>query len=301
MPVALGQGDLEEAVKSYTAGLEIAIEYNFILLQAIIRSNMVTLYTNLGEYNRANQELAIVKTLAGVNQIKFVLGNLLIYSGNYYLNLGNYHEAEKLHLQAIDRLKSEQKLGWLCKAYNDVGFVKYLQGKFEKSIEYLGEGLKVSLGIGESRQVAVAYRRLGRVLIGQQNYTEAKDFLKKAMKIHIEMDQPNRALIAVAGLAELALARQDIAQAEDHAEELWQYLQNQPIDWLIESLMVYDAAYKVFCISNDKRAEDLREMARAHLEKRLASIEDETERSQFKSVSIHQQVMGRMGINLPKA
>ena len=151
--------------------------------------NLGTLYTDIGDYTKAEQyyleALKISKSLLGESHHDYAmsLNNL----GVLYYSMGDYAKAEQYSLEALKIQKSV--LGESHPDYagslNNLGVLYYSMGDYVKAEQYFLEALKIEKSVlGESHpDYAMSLNNLGILygIIG--DYAQAEQYFLKALKI----------------------------------------------------------------------------------------------------------------------
>ncbi len=95
---------------------------------------------------------------------QFFHGVWFNYLAFMYFNTGDYERSTNFQAAALDYLKLENRLGWLCKAHSESGLMAYTLGQFELALEHLERAVSITTEIGDDRQRGYALTRQGRVL-----------------------------------------------------------------------------------------------------------------------------------------
>ena len=183
-------GNYVEAEQYYIEALTSKQEIvSFDLDYATLLSNLGTLYTNLGDYKRAEKchidALNIRKSILGTNSIDYAisLNNL----GNLYCELGNYISAKKYFIESLNI--KQTILGNLhlncAVTLSNLGVLYGYMGEYEEAERYVLEALDIRrhiLGVNNV-DYATSLHCLGSHRLGMGDYEQGEKYLLEALRI----------------------------------------------------------------------------------------------------------------------
>jgi ATP/maltotriose-dependent transcriptional regulator MalT/two-component SAPR family response regulator len=164
----------------------------------------------LALYRLGNARQAVVfleRSLEARRQIsKASIPVLLMETGMAYRAIGDFTEARNAYEKALQIWRKEGNLSWQASLLNNLGFLYYFQGEYEKAAFTLEEGLicarrsrsarldaLISIGLGD------LYAELEDVDMARQNYLHAADILQEMadhfLRHSLALAQGNLALI----------------------------------------------------------------------------------------------------------
>lgn len=139
---------------------------------------------HMGEPRAALKALEPARTLSEQEHNIDMLGDVSQFLGHVHFHLGNYAKALEFHLESLEcsRVLGDQTgLVW-CSL--NVGFLYLKLGCWDKSKEYLNQGLALTRQIDMSGAEAFALTLLGQWELYRGNYLAAIDFFLQALPIH---------------------------------------------------------------------------------------------------------------------
>ncbi len=99
-------------------------------------------------------------------------------------------------------------------AYNNLGYAYYVQGEYEKAIEYYFTYLKISEESGNSTGKALALNNIGSVFLQINNYEKAESYLNTAKQLFEIIDDRYTLIETHLLLAELYIKKSGVNPAE---------------------------------------------------------------------------------------
>ncbi|MCU0474191.1 MAG: tetratricopeptide repeat protein [Bacteroidales bacterium] len=115
------------------------------------------------------------KALDEAERMKFIKGrgNALIQLGNIEQIKGNYPEAEKYNLQALDILSGINDEAGIAICYNNLGIIAHNRNEYATALEYYKKSLEINNHIGRKSGSATSIFCIGTVYENQAKYDSA--------------------------------------------------------------------------------------------------------------------------------
>ncbi|HBF87783.1 MAG TPA: hypothetical protein DDX39_03995 [Bacteroidales bacterium] len=151
--------------------------------KAISLRNVGSAYTNLGNYNLAND--FFIKSLKIYQEIKDEYG-----ISKCYLNIGTIHYRQGTYDKAISyfirSLQIYEKLGFkkgIADGSTTVGLIHYQQHNYDKALKYFENSLKIYEELNENRGISICYMNIGNVYKDQGYHEKAIEYYSNSIKI----------------------------------------------------------------------------------------------------------------------
>lgn len=100
---------------------------------------------------------------------------------------GNFDKA-LLHYKKALELLDESDTAFKGTLYNDIGWIYFNKGKYDRALEYCQSALAIAEKCGDKKLIAQSYHVIGTVYIDKGDYKQAIKYLKIAIKMRDEMD-----------------------------------------------------------------------------------------------------------------
>ena len=107
----------------------------------------------------------------------------LLAFANILARIGEYGEGEKYYQRLLNELPSDHQDIHIC--YHNLGNIAYLQGDYDKSLEYHSKSLDIKIRLLKLHDPSIAdsYNCLGIVYFNKTDYKQAIDSFTKALNI----------------------------------------------------------------------------------------------------------------------
>ncbi len=180
------------AFGNYEKGLEYALQAKVISenINPSYKKGIANSFNNIGATNQyQGNYLEALKNHLAALEIREEIGDKFGIADSYnniggvYYLQGNYPEALKKHFIA---LKIREEIGHkqrIAISYNNIGLIYQIQGNYPEALKYSFAGLEIHKEIGERQGIANAYNNIGNVYKAQGNYPNALNNLLAALKI----------------------------------------------------------------------------------------------------------------------
>ncbi|MBT1705370.1 ATP-binding protein [Chryseosolibacter indicus] len=138
---------------------------------------------NLEEFEKAHEYVDNGCNIgAGLND-KFLNLYCYINRGELQFDKGNYHEALKSLLMAIDLIGGLNMPAVQTRLYRDIGNVYEGLSQNEIALKYYLEALKIAERIGEKYEIAKVLSGIGSIYKNQHNFHLAFDFINRSLAL----------------------------------------------------------------------------------------------------------------------
>jgi predicted ATPase/class 3 adenylate cyclase len=133
--------------------------------------------------------------------------------GWIHFRLGNFPEAEKLLLQALELVRNSGAYDAIASIYNRLGGITYNQGDWNRTAEYLRESIVIRESIGEVVGLATSLNNLGLLGIEMGDYEAALENLTRAYELKTRLGQAEGISMALNNLGWLRIQRGELDEA----------------------------------------------------------------------------------------
>ncbi|MFN8414209.1 MAG: tetratricopeptide repeat protein [Anaerolineales bacterium] len=182
---------------------------------------------------------------------KLSIPDLLQEIATTYSNLGDYAEAEKTYLKALDIWKQEANVWAQCSLFNNLGYLYHQSGEYEKAAQAYEEGILCSRRSGHTRSEALIsiglgdlYAELQDFEIAEQNYRHAETMLQERrdqfLLFSLQIGKANLFLFQ----SELILAEKQVADIEDFLKQGQSHYENGMLEFVRGKLLLRQKKYK---------------------------------------------------------
>ena len=124
-----------------------------------------------GEY--LNKALSISQSIVPKGIAKKSLSTTYIHLGYFEEDKGNYPEALKNYLHALEIKQETGDKQGVADSYNNIGSVYYAQGNYPEALKNYFASLKIFEAIGNKKDNAASHNNIGIIYYNQGNYPEA--------------------------------------------------------------------------------------------------------------------------------
>lgn len=193
---------------------------------ATVWTNMVAVFIHVHDYKNAKlyctKSLRLRKSIYGELHPGYAMG--LVSRGNLYNSMGNYNEAKKDYLQAIDILQNDSSadiLKMLSDITTNIGAVCNSEGDYRNAEAYCMRALELSkqcYGDNHSKY-ASALLNAGEFYFLIGDYSQAIAYNKQAMEIYDNLQIIPKLLITLRNIGYMYCHVDDIVQAESYVRK----------------------------------------------------------------------------------
>jgi CHAT domain-containing protein len=222
---------VQQGVNSYQSGeYQIALQFFDLALnssrevgdkqsQAVILSNIGTIYTRIGQYSEAidyfNQSLNIGKELRNANAVAISVSNL----GAIYTSIGQYQKALELHQQALktqreigDRLGESLSLG-------NIGLIYTSLGQYPQALDNLQFSLSIQREIGNLSGESATLINIGSLYISLGQYSQALESSEQALVISQKIGNRLSESVALSNIGRIYISLGQPSKALDYSQQ----------------------------------------------------------------------------------
>lgn len=281
LPMAQGEGDLEQAEQEYADALAISQRIGHRALESTVLRNRSVLATCQGNYRQALADAEVALQIDHKSGMANFAAIVLNYLGFAYFNQGRLHEAKEVQLASLHLLRQHNVRQWELKALTALGWIYYYLNDVETAQTYLQEGLDKSRAMNEARQEGYTLTCLGHLLTTTGNFEQAATAYQRAVTLHRQLEQINRSQEPLAGLAHLQLQQGDGGFALAQLEPILAHLDTNSLFLTEEAFHVYLFGYRILVANGDQQAVDLLHLTYQQLQARAAAIDDPAHRRMF--------------------
>ncbi len=121
-------------------------------------------------------------TQADTNRLKAI--HKIAWVGYLFTKPDSSFYFAQLHYDFALKIDNKRNI---AKALNTQGVSFYLQGNYEKALEYYEKSLKIAEEIGDKRGIGISYNNIGNIYSVQGNYEKALEYYAKSLKIAEEI------------------------------------------------------------------------------------------------------------------
>lgn len=217
----------------------------------------------------------------------------LVNLGNDAMTQGKYADASAYQAQALYiQREINNRIGESI-ALDNLSLISHYLGDQSQALEYANQALEIAEAANLRHVLGYIYNHRGHALLELGYPDQAEVCYHQAFDLRHELGEHHLALEALAGLVRLAIYTGNIPSASRQAQELYQAIQNAPIDGMVEPFRCYLTAYQAIHAAGDtQQAAQVLQTARQKLHERAAKILDpELRRSFLENVSAHRQLL----------
>jgi len=167
------------------------------------------------EYEKAEESATKIETKS---KRKKLIGKILFRQGSLISEMGEYSKAEELLSEAINTLDKEEH-SLLTTAYFVLARIKKLNGDWDESIDYFGNGLKHWEQIKETYQRIGGLKEIGSFYTILRELASAEEYLKEAIDTSERFGYWDLKASALISLTECYLEKRKIEEAIQTGKE----------------------------------------------------------------------------------
>ncbi|MHA2249154.1 MAG: tetratricopeptide repeat protein [Candidatus Kariarchaeaceae archaeon] len=160
-----------------------------VFIEIILRK--VSALYGLSNYKETSDLVDVGLKIIESNQILDLSFNkirLLQHKGKANTQLGNYEDARKIHLNALEIAEKEQNREELAEVLNNLGNVDYFRGKLNSAKDYYERSVRVREELGDNKEIAVSLNNLGVLYSDIGDLNQALAYYMKSMNIYKEFN-----------------------------------------------------------------------------------------------------------------
>jgi len=160
-----------------------------------------------------------VMHLAGAEQLPALYSKVVSGAGMLAYRQADYNAAQKSFSES---LRIETSLGsqlGIANAFNDLGNVANMRGRFEQAHELYGKALAIQQTGGDDRAVSVTQFNLGVVTMNIGRFDEAESLLKESLAGFRKRGNIRESAFPLNGLGQLCASTGNAAAARQYASE----------------------------------------------------------------------------------
>jgi tetratricopeptide (TPR) repeat protein len=263
--------------------LAIAREENNKYLEAMALNNLAnTVGLSQGDFFTARiyfeQACSISHELGNLNGEGITLLNLGWLAGMS----GDYSAAVNYCEQALTILRNIGLRQQEANTYINLSAVMGAQGLADNSFKWAQKAFDLSSKIGDQTMIGWAYFYMGYAHLLNKEYDEAGQAFTDSIKIRLDVNAAVLTVEARAGLIHVYLEAGDQASAQNEAEQVLQYMKDNPIfEGAEEPLRIFLAIYRVLEKTKDPRAAVVLQNAIQLLDTQVSKLRSEEARRMY--------------------
>ncbi len=210
------RGYAREALECYGRAYQAWGALHSLHRQAIVRIDQGTLYTSLGELNRALEAYAQALALLRIADDRAARGAVLTQLGNTYYRLGAPRRALQLFRAALapPRESGESEAA----ALNGMGLAWQKAGRLDQASRSFRRALGIFQSLGDVPGEATVWSNLGWLLLAQKENLPAIDAFQKALELSAASGNREAQAAAYSGMARAERRRGNRIAARDRVE-----------------------------------------------------------------------------------
>lgn len=173
-------GSFTEGINKLELGLQVALQYEFKLLQFKIYSYFVDYYIQMAEFDKVLKSFEDMQKL--VNMYNYSMFNDLLNEklSFYYKFIGEYAKSCEMKLQLVQSFKNQSIFERVRVEDYEIAQLFYVIGDLDHALEYANESLKISEEHEIMRGISSANFILGKIYYEKGQVPKALQFLKES-------------------------------------------------------------------------------------------------------------------------
>jgi tetratricopeptide (TPR) repeat protein len=284
---------LDEALEYWLQAFNIAKEFDDKLKISKYVNNIGIWYWKDHDYSKAihyyEQSLAIKEELGDTRNYGKTLNNL----GEVYYDMGDFAEAIEQFNQSIAiKEKLIDKKGLNSTLFN-LGEAQVYNTNYQDALPNFRRSLSIAMFLDDTFQISERYKGIGIAHFNLTNFDSAVHYLSKADSIYADI--PINRLTTLSWLAVTFMKDGQKSQAKSYIKifnELIEQHDPNSKDVISLNWNMYQAHVSV---GNKRAAKEYLENAYLELKSRSKNIKNKTDRNQYLSVQLHQEISTAWG------
>jgi tetratricopeptide (TPR) repeat protein len=192
------QAIYDKAIVYYTQALRLAEKENNLKNIVIGKSNLASLYTRIGQQQKALQEFKeadsiLMKMGAGLSQNRAAI---LTNMGAAYSSLGDHEQAVTYHKKVLNICEKLNISFGIVLARGNIGEELNYIGKYKEALTYLIPAVEMAKENGFSKLLGGSYKSIGQAYLKLNQPQNAIKYLKDALQI-AKQDNDQNALLKI--------------------------------------------------------------------------------------------------------
>jgi predicted ATPase/DNA-binding SARP family transcriptional activator len=279
------------ARQAYEQVLPLTIDLHYRWGEGVAYHELALVVRDLGEYSLSltlcQQALPIFVEINERLKQMYVLTNLI----ELYSLLGQFENATGYQTQLLTLLQhfkapDAERATLVANAMR-----AHYQGDHEQAFACAHQLWQLVQPTSSRFDQAEALTLLGQAQVALHRQTDATDSYTQALTLYQSLGAPAQAAEAQAGLAGIALAQGDLARAQQLVEAVLTTLEQHPNAGIYEPFPIFLTCYRVLATTHDPRARTVLQTAYDLLQSYAAHIDDEDLHHSFlQNVSVHRQL-----------
>ena len=202
-----GGSDIEESRRLFTRARDIFLKYNVRSAYVNILQHLISVEISSGNLEEAvrlaEDGLSIAQELGS----KVLIGNMLQLLGQCNVHRRQLDQAERYEREAITIFRQLRDVSWLAFAQLNLGYLLFLQGKFDQAQVELEAALDLSRAGNMLELILKSLTNLSLVLVETDDLERASRTLSEAMRVAAEWGVIEDQLTVVEALVTYLLKR----------------------------------------------------------------------------------------------
>ena len=284
---------LDEALEYWLQAFNIAKEFDDKLKISKYVNNIGIWYWKDHDYSKAihyyEQSLAIKEELGDTRNYGKTLNNL----GEVYYDMGDFASAINFFYQSISiKEKLKDNKGLNSTLFN-LGEAQVYNTNYQEALSNFRRSLSIAMFLDDTFQISERYKGIGIAHFNLTNFDSAVHYLSKADSIYADI--PINRLTTLSWLAVTFMKDGQKSQAKSYIKifnELIEQHDPNSKDVISLNWNMYQAHVSV---GNKRAAKEYLENAYLELKSRSKNIKNKTDRNQYLSVQLHQEISTAWG------
>jgi signal transduction histidine kinase len=177
------QGNFSKAMDYYFKGLDIAIKYNYLELEALEFNNIGDIYYRLGIYDQALDYVRKALNISIQLKNKYNLSYIYHMLGLIYMNSSMSDSALISFKKSLEyRIQLNLKSG-IASSYLNIGMSYYKKANYDSSYIYYNRALEIFKAMNDRAGIANVYKCIGEYYNQKEDYYKALENLEKSMRL----------------------------------------------------------------------------------------------------------------------
>jgi len=248
------------------------------------------MYFMQGNYGVASQHCNHALQISQDRQDWSQIGIHQTNAGRISLRLGNYASALQLLEQSLEMKTRVGDAMGQCFSLYAIGQAHYYLEQLEQAEASMQKALTLCLKAGNRRVQAQSQYGLGLVALARQHYREALKYFKQAQGLHAELGLNAEQVADYSFMGQAYLAAGQLPEAQQASQQAMDLLASYPT--VEEVQQVYLNHCRLLVASSDPAAEEIKQQARAVVQKQAECIDDPDLRASFlANVKVNREIM----------
>jgi tetratricopeptide (TPR) repeat protein len=185
----------------------------------ISHNNLGYLWQLQSEYERAIEHYRVAEELARKINLRYMLVFAANNAAGALISLGIYSEAEARCIEALALSQEMKDRQNIAQIRTTLGFVFYLKGEYERSLESYHEALRINRTLGSAYQEANTLMNIALALTAQERFANAIEIAGEVLQSAESLHAERLKVEALNALSEAAFGQHNLLQCLAYAQE----------------------------------------------------------------------------------